>query len=72
MLIMLMLIILIMLLTNGSEYKIFNVEHTIREDLIIKKPIPMTDILTLEELCIVIKRITTFLETNEIDYLDIK
>ena len=57
-----------MLLTNGSKYKIFNVEHTIRDNLIIKKPIPMTDKYKLERLYLVIKYITEFLEENEIDY----
>jgi DNA replication protein DnaD len=38
------------LLSNGSKYKICNVEHTIRDNLIIKKPIPMTDLYKLERL----------------------
>jgi phosphorylcholine metabolism protein LicD len=56
------------LLTNGSKYKICNVEHTIRDNLIIKKPIPMTDLYKLERLYKVIKYITHFLEENQIDY----
>ncbi len=56
------------LLTNGSHYKIFNVEHIIRDNLIIKEPIPITDIDKLEKLYLVIKYTTEFLEDNEIDY----
>ncbi len=56
------------LLTNNSRYKIFNNEHIIRDDLIIKKPIPMTDSQTLEELYLVIKYTTLFLEKHNIDY----
>ena len=56
------------LLTNGTKYKIFNVEHTIRDNLIIKKPILMTDSYKLERLYKVIKYVTEFLEENEIDY----
>lgn len=56
------------LLSNGSKYKIFNVEHTIRDNLIIKKPIPMTELYKLERLYLVIKNITQFLEENQIDY----
>jgi phosphorylcholine metabolism protein LicD len=57
-----------MKLINGSHYNIFNVSHTIREDLIIKEPIPMTEQYKLERLYLVIKYITEFLEENEIDY----
>jgi phosphorylcholine metabolism protein LicD len=57
-----------LLLTNGSKYNIFNVQHTIREDLIIKEPIPMTEQYKLERLYKVIKYTTEFLEENEIDY----
>jgi hypothetical protein len=56
------------MLSNGSKYKIYNVEHTIRDDLIIKTPIPMTDIKKLEKLYNVIKYTTEFLENNNIDY----
>ena len=56
------------LLTNGSQYNIFNVKHTIRDNLIIKTPIPMTDLYKLERLYLVIKYTTEFLEKNEIDY----
>jgi hypothetical protein len=56
------------LLSNGNKYKIFNVEHTIRDNLIIKKPIPMTDLYKLERLYKVIKYTTEFLEIHEIDY----
>ena len=56
------------LLSNGSKYKICNVEHTIRDNLIIKKPIPMTDLYKLERLYKVIKYTTEFLEDNNIDY----
>ena len=57
-----------MKLTNNSQYKLFNVLHTIREDLIIKEPIPMTEQYKLERLYLVIKYTTEFLEENEIDY----
>lgn len=57
-----------LLLTNNSRYKIFNNEHIIRDDLIIKTPIPMTDIQTLEELYLVIKYTTSFLEKHNVDY----
>jgi phosphorylcholine metabolism protein LicD len=57
-----------MKLTNGSKYKIFNIEHTIRNNLIIKQPIPMTDLYKLESLYKVIKYTTEFLEYNEINY----
>lgn len=56
------------LLTNNSKYKIFNNEHTIRDDLIIKNPIPITDNQILEELYLVIKYTTLFLEKHQIDY----
>ena len=56
------------LLLNGSKYKIFNSEHTIRDNLIIKKPIPMTDLYKLERLYKVIKYTTEFLEKHNIDY----
>jgi hypothetical protein len=56
------------LLTNNSKYTIFNNEHIIRDDLIIKKPIPMTNIVVLEELYMVIRYTTLFLETHKIDY----
>jgi phosphorylcholine metabolism protein LicD len=56
------------LLSNGSKYKICNVEHTIRDNLIIKKPIPMTDLYKLERLYKVIKYTTEFLDEHEIDY----
>ena len=56
------------LLTNGSKYKIYNVEHTIRDDLIIKKPIPMIELYKLERLYNVIKYTTKFLEKHNIDY----
>ena len=51
------------LLTNNSKYSIFNNKHIIRDDLIIKKPIPMTNIVVLEELYMVIRYTTLFLET---------
>jgi phosphorylcholine metabolism protein LicD len=57
-----------MLLNNGSKYKIFNVEHTINENLIIDKPIPMTDINILENLYNVIRYTTQFLQKNNIIY----
>jgi lipopolysaccharide cholinephosphotransferase len=57
-----------MLLTNGSNYKIMNVEHTIREDLIINDPIPITKQYKLDNLYKVIKYTTEFLETHGIDY----
>lgn len=57
-----------MLLTNGSKYKIFNIEHTIRNNLIIKHPIQITDASKLEKLYFVIKYTTEFLEENNIDY----
>ncbi len=56
------------LLSNGSKYKICNVEHTIRDNLIIKKPIPMTDEYKLDRLYKVIKYTTEFLEEHQIDY----
>ena len=56
------------LLTNGSKYKICNVEHTIKDNLIIKKPITMTEKYKLERLYLVIKYTTKFLEENDIDY----
>ena len=57
-----------MLLTNGSKYNIFNSEHTIRDDLIIKNPIPISNIDKLEKLYLVIKYTTEFLEKHNIDY----
>ncbi len=56
------------LLTNNCKYKIFNNEHIIRDDLIIKKPIPITEQHVLEELYLVIKYTTLFLEKHQIDY----
>jgi phosphorylcholine metabolism protein LicD len=55
-------------LTNNSKYKIFNNEHTIRNDLIFKNLIPMTDNIILEELYMVIKYTTLFLDCHNIDY----
>lgn len=57
-----------MLLTNNSEYKIFNVNHKISNDLIIMKPIPMNDIKILEIIYLCIKYVTEFLEKHNIDY----
>jgi hypothetical protein len=57
-----------MLLTNGSKYKIFDVEHTIRDDLIIEEPIPMCSQETLESLYKLLKYTTDFLEYYNIDY----
>ncbi len=57
-----------MLLTNNTKYHIMNVEHYVRDDLIIKDPIPMTDSNILNDLYTVIKYTTEFLENNNIDY----
>ncbi len=56
------------LLSNGSNYSIFNVKHTVRNDLIIYEPIPMTNIDKLEKLYELIKYTTFFLEENDVDY----
>ncbi len=55
-------------LINNSKYKIFNNTHIIKDCLIFKEPIPMTDIEILEELYMVIKYTTSFLESYNIDY----
>ena len=55
-------------LLNNSKYKIFNNEHIIRNDLIFKKPIPMTNMTVLEELYLVIRYTTLFLDYHNIDY----
>jgi hypothetical protein len=57
-----------MLLTNGSKYKIYDIEHVIRNDLVFKEPIPMTNSNILESLYDIIKYTTEFLEAYNIDY----
>ena len=37
------------MLSNGSKYKIYNVEHTIRDDLIIKTPIQNEDNFNIDD-----------------------
>jgi hypothetical protein len=51
-----------MLLKNGSNYNIFNIKHTIRDNLIIKNPIPITESYKLEKLYLDKKYTTEFLE----------
>lgn len=57
-----------MLLTNNSEYKIFNVNHIISNDLIFKEPIPLNDMNKLETIYLCVKYVTKFLEKHNIDY----
>ena len=57
-----------MLLTNNSEYKIFNVNHKINSELIFKEPIPLNDIKKLEIIYLCIKYVAEFLEKHNIDY----
>ena len=57
-----------MLLTNGSKYNIFNVQHIVRKDLIFEEPIPLSNKKILEELYLVIKYTTEFFEKYNIDY----
>lgn len=57
-----------MLLTNKSEYKIFNINHIISNDLIITKPIPISDSNKLEKIQLCIKYVTEFLEKHNIKY----
>jgi hypothetical protein len=56
------------MLINGSKYKLFDIKHIIKDNLIIKNPIPITEQYKLERLYLVIKYTTQFLEENEIDY----
>jgi len=56
------------LITNKTTYNIGNVTHTVPDNLIFEKPIPMTNIKYLEDLYECLKYVVTFLETHNITY----
>lgn len=56
------------LIVNKTKYKIGNVTHIVRDDLIFEKPIPMTNPEYLEELYACLKYVVEFLETYNITY----
>ena len=53
-----------MLLTNNSEYKIFNIKHKINSELIFTKPIPMSELNILEDIIKTVKYIHNFCTTD--------
>jgi len=57
-----------MLLTNNSEYKIFNIKHKVNSELIFTEPIPMTELNILEDIIRTVKYIHNFCTKHNIDY----